>query len=105
MRLAGALLLLATATLAAAQPPSPPGSGGPTPPSGVALSGIVQDQTGAVLAAATVELVNSSGVVVRTTTADEAGLFRFERVAPSRPDMNVAALAVVLIRPIADPPC
>ena len=72
MRLAGALLLLlATATLAEAQPPS-----------GVAVTGVVQDQTGAVLAAATVALVNASGAVVQTTAADAAGLFRFDAVAP-----------------------
>ncbi len=51
-------------------------------PTGVAVSGIVQDQTGAVLAAATVDLVNASGAVIQTTAADEAGLFRFDRVAP-----------------------
>ena len=74
MKLAYALLLwCATATLAAAQPPTP---------AGVAVSGVVQDQTGAVLPAATVELVNAAGAVVQTTTADTGGAFRFERVAP-----------------------
>jgi hypothetical protein len=40
----------------------------------------VQDQTGAVLAGATVELVDASGVVVRTVDADAAGAFRFDAV-------------------------
>jgi hypothetical protein len=51
------------------------------PPSSVAVSGVVQDQTGSVLPAATVELVNASGAVVHTTVADGTGAFRFERVA------------------------
>ena len=77
MRLVGTLLLLlATASFAAAQP---------TP---VAVTGIVQDQTGAVLAAATVDLVNASGAVVQTTAADAAGLFRFDRVAPGQYELR-----------------
>ena len=42
----------------------------------VAVTGSVQDQTGAVLAAATVELVNASGAIVQATVANEAGVFR-----------------------------
>jgi hypothetical protein len=71
----------------ALQAPSPAGVGAPGA-SGVAVSGVVQDQTGAVLAAATVELVNASGAVVQTTTADDAGLFRFERVAPGQYELR-----------------
>jgi hypothetical protein len=48
----------------------------------VAVGGVVQDQTGAVLPAATVELVNAAGAVVQTVHTDAAGVFRFERVAP-----------------------
>src|SRR5450432_2439851 len=67
------LLLCATAPLAAAQPPPP-----------VVVSGVVQDQTGAVLAGATVELASADGHVVQTTSADAGGAFRFDRVAPGQ---------------------
>lgn len=49
---------------------------------GVAVGGVVQDQTGAILPNATVELVAASGAVVQATTADGSGVFRFDRVAP-----------------------
>ena len=88
MRLAATLLLwLATATIAAAQTPSPQGSADPRT-SGTAITGIVQDQTGAVLAAATVDLVNASGAVVQTAATNEAGLFRFDRVAPGQYELH-----------------
>ena len=45
------------------------------------VTGIVRDQTGAVLQSATVELVPASGVA-RSTTTNAAGVFRFENVAP-----------------------
>jgi hypothetical protein len=51
-------------------------------PTAVAVTGLVQDQTGAVLPAATVELVNDAGTAVQTVVADGGGAFRFERVAP-----------------------
>ncbi|MCU1383246.1 MAG: hypothetical protein JWL71_1943 [Acidobacteria bacterium] len=54
----------------------------------VAVTGVVQDQTGAVLAAATVELVTAAGAVVKTSTADEAGLFRFDAVAPGQYELR-----------------
>ena len=54
------LVLCATAPFASAQ-------------IGVAVSGIVQDQTGGLLPAATVDLVNAAGAVVQTTAADAAG--------------------------------
>jgi hypothetical protein len=60
----------------------------PQAPPPVAVTGVVQDQTGAVLAAATVELVNAAGAVIQTTAADEAGLFRFERVAPGQYELR-----------------
>ena len=71
------ILCCAAATPAAAQTPSP-----------VTVSGIVQDQTGAVLPGATVELVNAGGAVVQTVTADNGGAFRFERVAPGQYDLR-----------------
>ncbi len=49
---------------------------------GVVVTGVVQDQTGAVLAGAGVELLEASGAVVRTTTADSVGGFRFDGVRP-----------------------
>jgi hypothetical protein len=71
------ILCCAVAAPAAAQTTSP-----------VAVSGIVQDQTGAVLPGATVELVNAGGTVVQTVTADNGGAFRFERVAPGQYDLR-----------------
>lgn len=50
----------------------------------VAVTGVVQDQTGAVLPAASVELVSAGDEVVRTSMADAAGAFRFEAVAPGQ---------------------
>ena len=47
----------------------------------VAVSGVVQDQTGAVLQNATVELVAASGAVQSTTTTDAVGAFHFANVA------------------------
>ena len=43
------------------------------------VTGVVQDQTGAVLPGATVDLATSSGVVVQTTVTDGAGAFRFDK--------------------------
>jgi Carboxypeptidase regulatory-like domain len=78
MRVAFILILWCAATaLAAAQAPS-----------AVAVSGIVQDQTGAVLPAATVELMNTSGTIVQTVAADTTGAFRFERVAPGQYELR-----------------
>ena len=78
MRFAATLLVWwAAATIAAAQTPA-----------SVAVAGIVQDQTGAVLANATVDLVNVSGAVVQTTSADAAGLFRFDGVAPGQYELR-----------------
>jgi hypothetical protein len=54
----------------------------------VTVSGIVQDQTGAVLPAATVELVNGAGAVVQTATADGTGAFRFDRVRPGQYELR-----------------
>ena len=53
-----------------------------TASSGVVVAGVVQDQSGAVLASATVDLVNASGAVAQSATADAVGIFRFDRVAP-----------------------
>ena len=55
------------------------------------VAGVVQDQTGAVLANATVELVSISGAtssVVQSTTADGTGTFRFENVAPGQYELR-----------------
>jgi len=71
------ILCFAAAAPAVAQTPSP-----------VTVSGIVQDQTGAVLPGATVELVNAGGAVVQTVTAVSGGAFRFERVSPGQYDLR-----------------
>jgi hypothetical protein len=62
--------------------------GAPQSPPPVGVTGIVQDQTGAVLAAATVELVNAAGAVIQTTATDQAGLFHFDRVAPGQYELR-----------------
>jgi hypothetical protein len=49
---------------------------------GVAVDGVVQDQTGAVLSGALVELVDANGAVARSIPADAAGAFHFDRVPP-----------------------
>ncbi len=51
---------------------------------GVAVRGVVQDQTGAVLPGATVDLVASAGAVVQSTTANGDGAFAFEAVRPGQ---------------------
>src|SRR5438270_3479566 len=48
----------------------------------VAVTGVVQDQTGAVLIGAVVELVGSAGDVVQSTASDAVGAFRFATVPP-----------------------
>ncbi len=55
----------------------------------VAVSGVVQDQSGAVLQNATVELVAASGAV-QTTTTDASGGFRFENVAPGQYELRTS---------------
>src|SRR6266849_2011478 len=65
-------LLVAAMLGGAAQAPAP----------GVTVAGVVQDQTGAVLAGATVELVNAAGAVAQSTAADAVGAFHFDRVTP-----------------------
>jgi len=55
------------------------------------VAGVVQDQSGAVLANATVELVSISGAtssVAQSTTADGTGTFRFENVAPGQYELR-----------------
>jgi Carboxypeptidase regulatory-like domain/TonB dependent receptor len=58
-------------------------------PSRVAVSGVVQDQTGAVLQNATVELVAASGAVQSTTT-DAVGGFRFDDVAAGQYELRTS---------------
>jgi hypothetical protein len=68
-----ATLLLVSPRPAGSQPPPQP-----------AVVGVVQDQTGAVLPGATVDLVTQTGAVAQTMAADGAGGFRFEHVAPGQ---------------------
>ncbi len=56
----------------------------------VALSGVVQDQTGAVLQNATVELVAASGAVQSTTTTDAVGAFHFDNVAAGQYELRTS---------------
>jgi len=57
--------------------------------SGQPITGTVVDPTGAVLPAAHVELLAATGRPIDSTTADAAGVFRFDRVAPGRYDMLI----------------
>ena len=59
-----------------------------TPPAAVDVSGVVRDQTGAVLAGAAVQLVRANGTIAASTTADAAGAFRFETVAPAQYELR-----------------
>src|SRR5215831_14993833 len=52
-------------------------------PRGVAVAGVVQDQTGAVLPNASVALLRTgSTTAAQSTTTDQSGAFHFDRVAP-----------------------
>lgn len=68
------LLVLPAAAQAAAAPAA---QGAPQ----AVVTGVVQDQTGAILTGAAVDLLNAAGNVVQSATTDGAGAFRFERVA------------------------
>lgn len=58
-------------------------------PRGVVVSGVVQDQTGAVLPGARVAIsVSGSTIPSQTTTSDRGGAFRFERMAPGEYDIR-----------------
>ena len=67
--------------------------------SGQPITGTVVDPTGAVLPAAHVELLAATGTPIDSTTADAAGVFRFDRVAPGRYDMRIMKDSV--LRPSA----
>ena len=59
------------------------------PATGQPVTGVVVDQSGAVLQSAQVELRTTAGAVVGSTQTDAAGTFRFEHVAPGRFDVLV----------------
>jgi outer membrane receptor protein involved in Fe transport len=73
------LIVCGAATAASAQ----------TPPRGVAVSGTVQDQTGAVLPGATLTIAAADGVASAPIVSDTAGAFRFERIPPGTYDLRV----------------
>ena len=73
------VLWLTTAASASAQAPA------------VAVTGVVQDQTGAVLSGATVSWSTARAQSVQTTTADAAGAFRFDGVAPGQYELRAAS--------------
>jgi hypothetical protein len=54
------------------------------PATGQPMTGVVVDQSGAVLQSAQVELRTAAGAVIASTQTDAAGAFRFDRVAPGR---------------------
>jgi len=72
----GLLVLTAAVFLTLAAEPAAQGA-----PQAI-VTGVVQDQTGAILSGAAVDLVDTGGHVVQSATTDGSGAFRFERVAP-----------------------
>lgn len=72
------IVIVATAAAAAAQPR----------PSGVTVTGVVVDVTGAVLPNAQIEVKTATETTVQSTVADESGTFRLDRVAPGRYDIR-----------------
>src|SRR5258705_8176296 len=57
---------------------------------GVAVTGVVLDQTGAVLPGAAVDLADAAGAVVRSTTTDGRGEFHFDAVPGGQYDLRAA---------------
>src|SRR5882672_4963636 len=57
---------------------------------GVAVTGVVLDQTGAVLPGAAVDLGDAAGAVVRSTTTDGRGEFHFDAVPAGQYDLRAA---------------
>ena len=55
--------------------------------SGVAVTGTVADQTGAILPSAAIELRGADGVTRQSTTTTETGTFEFHGVVPGRYDV------------------
>jgi hypothetical protein len=74
------LLLLSISRVAAGQ----------TAGQAVAVTGVVLDQTGAVLPGASVDLVNNGGALVQSTTADGNGQFRFDKVVAGQYELRAA---------------
>jgi hypothetical protein len=74
-----ATLVVAFAAGAAAQPPAPQWS----------ITGVVADETGGVLPAATLQLLATDGTVLQSTGADAAGGFRFNAIAAGRYEVRV----------------
>ena len=61
--------------------------------SGGSISGTVTDPNGAVIPAATVNLLDSNGSVVRSLTSNDEGTFRFDRVPDGNYKVEVTATA------------
>src|SRR5215468_1058434 len=58
-------------------------------PRGVAVTGVVQDQTGAVLTGASVTLsMTGAAAPLQTSTTDQSGAFRFDHVAAGEYDIR-----------------
>src|SRR6476646_2482113 len=62
--------------------------GGQAADRGVAVGGVVQDQTGAILQGAQVAIVDPSGRVVQAAVTDANGTFRFDRIGPGAYDVR-----------------
>ena len=58
---------------------------------GVTVSGMVEDQSGAVIPGTKVSLVRGKTGETRTTSADERGRFLFEAVSPGKYKLSAAA--------------
>lgn len=55
------------------------------------VQGDVQDSSGAVIANATVKLVNTDTQVTRTATSDASGVYRFVSLAPGQYEVSASA--------------
>lgn len=62
--------------------------GGQAADRGVAVGGVVQDQTGAILQGAQIAIVDPSGRVVQAVVTDANGTFRFDRIGPGAYDVR-----------------
>src|ERR1700730_2535147 len=60
-------------------------------PTSVAINGMVLDPSGAAISGAQVTLTSADGNVIRNATADNAGSFRFEKLAPGTYTVTVQA--------------
>lgn len=72
-------------------PPPLPSANPPAQGSGVSLTGMISDQTGAAISGATVTATASGGKVIRAATSDANGRFVLDNLAPGVYDMKTQA--------------